>query len=77
MSTRVEASTSRADRHRTAVKNSLRLAGESAARGDYADALGWIAVLESIGEQLPQEYQAKRRAWQEQLTEKRVARVRA
>jgi len=53
-----------AERHRAAVAGSLRFATASAARGDYRDALGWLRVLEAVGEELPVDYLAKRRAWQ-------------
>ena len=36
------------DRHLAAVARSLGWARESAARGDYADALGWVRVVEAI-----------------------------
>ena len=52
-----------ADRHLVAVASSLGWAQESADRGDYTDALGWIAVLEAIGEEIPDGYQTKRQAW--------------
>lgn len=55
------------DRHRTAVRRSLGWAQESADRGDYADALGWIRVLEAIGEEIPPGYRARRRAWELEL----------
>ncbi len=54
---------SAADRHLGAVASSLGWAQESADRGDYADALEWIAVLEAIGEEIPDGYQTKRQAW--------------
>lgn len=54
---------SAADRHLRAVRGSLGWAQESADRGNYADALGWISVLEAIGERIPARYQTKRRAW--------------
>jgi hypothetical protein len=54
---------SAADRHTMAVRGSLGYAQDSADRGDYADALGWIGVLEAIGEQLPAVYQTRRQAW--------------
>jgi hypothetical protein len=50
-----------------AVRRSLGWAQESADRGDYADALGWIDVLEAIGEQLPASYQTRRQAWRRAL----------
>jgi hypothetical protein len=51
------------DRYTMAVRRTLGWAQESADRGDYADALGWIGVLAAIGEQLPAAYETKRRAW--------------
>jgi len=51
--------------HAQAVSNSLRLADEAAARGDYLDALSWLYALEAIGERLPVEYQRKHTAWWE------------
>jgi hypothetical protein len=47
------------DRHLAAVARSLGWARESAARGDYADALGWVRVVDAI----PDEYEAERQAW--------------
>jgi len=64
------------ERHRAAVRRSLGWAQESAGRGDYADALGWIRVLEAIGEQLPPGYEAKRRAWADQPVTSRDSRGR-
>jgi hypothetical protein len=51
------------DRHLAAVARSLGWARESAARGDYADALGWVRVVEAIGGPIPHEYEAQRQAW--------------
>jgi hypothetical protein len=51
------------DRHLAAVARSLGWARESAARGDYADALGWVRVVEAIGDAIPDEYEAERQAW--------------
>ncbi len=67
MSTLVELPANPLERHRAAVRRSLRWAQESADCGDYADALLWIRVLDAIGEQLPPAYEAKRRAWGDQL----------
>ncbi len=57
----------RAERHRAAVASSTASAHECAARGDYADALSWIAVLDAIGE-LPPELKASRPAWHHVLS---------
>lgn len=54
--------------HWRAVANSLALADEAAATGDYINALSWLHMLDAIGEELPASYLAKRRAWAEQLT---------
>jgi hypothetical protein len=51
------------DRHRAAVRRSLRWAQESAERGDYPDALAWVQVVEATGSQLPPTFEDKRRAW--------------
>jgi len=61
------ASTERSERHNAAVKRSLQWAQESADRGDYADAIGWISVLETIGERIPPSYLAKSRSWNDAL----------
>jgi hypothetical protein len=54
-------------RHRAAVASSVASAHECAARGDYAVALSWVAVLEAIGA-LPRELEAARPAWLSVLT---------
>jgi hypothetical protein len=59
-------------RHLAAVNRSLGWAQESADRGDYADALGWIDVVEAIGEQLPFAFEVKRRAWSRSLANNQV-----
>jgi hypothetical protein len=46
-------------------------AEEAGARGEYADALSWVAVVEAIGDLIPVEYQTKRRAWLSALAENR------
>jgi hypothetical protein len=60
------------DRHLAAVARSLGWAQESAARGDYADALGWVQMVEAIGDLIPEEYEIKRRAWRDALAENRT-----
>jgi hypothetical protein len=51
------------ERHRNAVAMSLSRAEEAAARGDHADALSWLDVVEATGDELREEYRAKRRQW--------------
>jgi hypothetical protein len=55
--------TSDQERHLAAVAGSLASAEDSAARGDYADALAWIEVIEAVGDQIPHEFQTKRDGW--------------
>jgi hypothetical protein len=62
------------DRHLAAVARSLGWARESAARGDYADALGWVRVVEAIGDPIPHEYDAKLQAWLSALAANRGVR---
>jgi hypothetical protein len=50
-------------KHLAAVAGSFRYASEAAVRGDYRDALGWLQVLEAVGEELPSRYLAKRQEW--------------
>lgn len=50
-------------RHELAVANTLSLADEAAARGDYAEALAWLDTLDAIGDRLPEMYAAKRPVW--------------
>ena len=61
--TRCAAVRRRDDVHVMAVKRSLGWAQESADEHDYKNALGWLGVLEAIGEQLPAEYQTRRQEW--------------
>lgn len=54
-------------RHAAAIASTLRQADEAAAGGDYEDALSWLGLLETIGDELPADYQAKRQAWHSAL----------
>ncbi|MGZ4182306.1 MAG: hypothetical protein ACXVUL_16680 [Solirubrobacteraceae bacterium] len=49
--------------HAAAVTRSLRWADEAAERADWSDALGWIEVVEACGDELPDEFRAKRDRW--------------
>jgi hypothetical protein len=60
------------DRHLAAVARSFGWAEKAAASGDYADALGWVGVVEAIGDLIPIEYQTKRQAWLSALAESRA-----
>jgi hypothetical protein len=62
-STPREVSVSAHDRHLAAVARSFGWAEEAAARGEYAEALSWVQVVQAIGDLIPIEYQTKRRAW--------------
>lgn len=50
-------------RHEAAVRRTLDLAEESAARGDYRDALAWLAAIEATGDRLPAPYVERQAAW--------------
>jgi hypothetical protein len=67
VSTFIEASARPSDRHLAAVRNSFGWAQDSADRCDYADALGWIGMLEAIGELIPPDFEAKRQIWDSQM----------
>lgn len=51
------------DRHRAAVARTLQWADGCAARGEYADGLAWLAMIEKLGDTLPPEYEDKRQRW--------------
>lgn len=58
--------------HRAAVANTLSWAEESAARGDYVNALAWLNVLDAIRETLPEAYEIKRDDWRRALVEQQM-----
>jgi hypothetical protein len=51
------------DAHQSAIAKTLALADEAAAQGDYADALAWLAMVEALGDNLPERYVIARRGW--------------
>ena len=53
--------------HAAIIARTLRWADEAAGRDDYAEALRWIETVQSLGEALPSDYEAKRRDWLEAL----------
>jgi hypothetical protein len=55
--------------HAAAVARSLGWADEAAERADWADALGWIDVVEACGDALSDEFRAKRDRWRLALSE--------
>jgi hypothetical protein len=55
------------DRHNAAVARTLQWADGCAARGEYADGLGWLELVEQLGDTLPPEYESKRRRWEAAL----------
>jgi hypothetical protein len=54
-------------RHEAAVARTLSSAREAAARGDHADALAWLAMLEAIGHEFSREDEHLRESWREIL----------
>ncbi len=53
-----------AEKHHRAVMNTLSWADQSAADGDYADAVAWLDTITAIGDPLPTPYAARRASWQ-------------
>lgn len=58
-----------AARHERAVAQTLRWADEAAARGDHADALEWLKIVEAVGDALSPDYATKRAQWRTSLCE--------
>lgn len=54
-------------KHAAIIARTLRWADEAAGRHDYAQALHWIETVQSLGEALPSDYEAKRQGWLEAL----------
>lgn len=55
--------TARASRLTAMAHRSLGLADEAAANGQYTEAISWINVVEGVGYDLPDAYDAKRNHW--------------
>lgn len=49
--------------HAAIIARTLRWADEAAARHDYAEAVRWVETIRSLGEELPDDYGAKRETW--------------
>ncbi len=63
-------------KHERAVARTLEFADEAAGRGDFRDALAWLATLEAIGRRLSDEYLVKQAEWRLAVTataERRIA----
>jgi hypothetical protein len=52
-----------AERHQRAVANTLGLAREAAAKGDFAGALEWLGVVEIVDGALPAGWELTRASW--------------
>ena len=50
-------------RHAAIITRTLRWADEAADRRDYVEALRWVEKIRSVGQTLPDDYEAKRQAW--------------
>lgn len=57
------ADSSQSGKHDRAVASSLDWADQAARKGDFAEALAWLDMLDSIGEPLPESYAAKHAQW--------------
>jgi hypothetical protein len=55
-----------------AVFRMLELADAAAARGDYADALDWLARVDASGDRLDPLYEGWRREWRSKVESRRV-----
>ncbi len=53
-------------RHERAVAQSLQLAQDSAAIGDFVDALAWLQTVEAVDGPLPTVWERKRAVWERQ-----------
>jgi hypothetical protein len=51
------------DTHHAAIARTLQWADGCAARGEYADGLEWLAMIEKLGDTLTPEYETKRQTW--------------
>ena len=51
------------ERHEQAVAQSLRWAEDAAATQDFKQALGWLAVVETVDGALPPEWEQARTSW--------------
>jgi hypothetical protein len=49
--------------HAAIIARTLRWADEAASRHNYVEAVRWVETILSLGEQLPDEYKAKREIW--------------
>jgi len=49
--------------HAAIIARTLRWADEAAARHDYVEAVRWVETIRSLGQGLPDEYEAKRESW--------------
>ena len=49
--------------HEAAIRHTLSWADEAAADHDYAGALGWLDLIEAIGDRLPEEHRRKQATW--------------
>ncbi len=54
------------DRHERALQQTFTWAQEAAARGDLAEAVSWLTMLESLEGRLPPAWEAQRRRWVQQ-----------
>jgi hypothetical protein len=56
--------------HAAIIARTLRWADDAAERRDYAEALRWIATVESLGEALPRDYETRRRRWRQAISDR-------
>ena len=49
--------------HAAIIARTLAWADESAARGEYVEAVRWVETVRDMGHDLPSEYEANRDMW--------------
>ena len=59
------------EKHEHAVARTLEFAEEAAGRGDFTDALSWLATVQAVDRHLPPEYLTKQEKWRLALTSDR------
>ena len=60
-------------RHAAIIGRTLGWADDAAARRDYVRAVQWVETVRSLGQDLPDEYKAKRAAWLSAIDRERPA----
>ena len=60
--------------HAAIIARTLGWADEAAARRDYVQAVRWVETVRGLGDDVPDEYEAKRHMWLDAIDRDRRAR---